>query len=280
MARLIDLTHQVDRQVIIVRVISVGATSLPHPGVSLRRGAVRHQTRTGWLHGRHSFDTGIDPLGADTHHGVLVVSNHDTIAPRSGFGTHPHRNMEIVTWVLNGSLVHQDSEGHAGLIYPNLAQRMTAGAGIRHSEKNDHPAASPAAGRPLDLVQMWVVPDENEVAPGYEQLELDPSDFQGRLAVVASGIARHRDQAAIRIRNRYAALHVARLEPGESVTVPDAPFVHVYVTRGQLDLEAEGVLDSGDAARLTAAGERRLGAVEPSEVLIWEMHASLGPAAG
>jgi hypothetical protein len=91
---------------------------------------------------------------------------------------------------------------------------------------------------------------------------------------------RHRDQAAIRIRNRYAALHVARLEPGESVTVPDAPFVHVYITRGQVDLEAEGSLDAGDAARLTVAGERRLSAVEASEVLIWEMHASLGPAAG
>jgi redox-sensitive bicupin YhaK (pirin superfamily) len=67
--------------------------------VRLRHGADRHQTRTGRLHGRHSFDTGIDPLGIDTHHGVPVVSNHDTIAPRSGFETHPHRNMEIVTWV-------------------------------------------------------------------------------------------------------------------------------------------------------------------------------------
>jgi redox-sensitive bicupin YhaK (pirin superfamily) len=153
---------------------------------------------------------------------------------------------------------------------------MTAGTGIRHSEKNDHSAVNPDAGRPLDLVQMWVVPDENEVAPGYEQLELDPSDIQGRLAVVASGMPRHRDQAAIRIRNRYAALHVARLGPGENVTVPDAPFVHVYVTRGQLDLEGGGLLDAGDAARLTAAGGRRLGAVEASEVLIWEMHASLG----
>jgi redox-sensitive bicupin YhaK (pirin superfamily) len=101
-----------------------------------------------------------------------------------------------------------------------LAQRMTAGTGIRHSEKNDHPAANPDPGQPLDLVQMWVVPDENEVEPGYEQLELDPSDIRGRLAVVASGMTRHRDQAAIRIRNRYAALHVARLEPGDSVAAP------------------------------------------------------------
>jgi hypothetical protein len=255
------------------------ATSLPRPDVSLRRGADRHQTRIGWLHGRHSFDTGIDPLGADTHHGVLVVSNHDTIAPRSGFDTHPHRNMEIVTWVLDGSLVHQDSEGHAGLIYPNLAQRMTAGTGIRHSERNDRPRATPDGGQRLDLVQMWVVPDEPEVTPGYEQLELDPADFRGRLAVVASGMARHRDQAAIRIRNRYAALHVARLEPGESVTIPDAPFAHVYLPRGRVELEAEGPLDAGDAARLTTAGERRLSAVEASEVLIWEMHASLSPAA-
>jgi redox-sensitive bicupin YhaK (pirin superfamily) len=258
----------------------MSTTLLPPSSVSLRRSADRHQTRIGWLHGRHSFDTGIDPLGADTHHGVLVVNNHDTIAPRSGFETHPHRNMEIVTWVLNGSLVHQDSEGHAGIIYPNLAQRMTAGTGIRHSEKNDQPAVNRDAEQSLDLVQMWVVPDEDEVAPGYEQLELDESDMRGRLAVVASGMPRHRDQTAIRIRNRYAALHVARLQPSESITVPDAPFVHVYVTRGQMDLEAEGSLDAGDAARLTAARERRLAAVDPSEVLIWEMHASLSPAAG
>jgi redox-sensitive bicupin YhaK (pirin superfamily) len=106
----------------------MSTSSFLRSGVSLRRGADRHQTRIGWLHGRHSFDTGIDPLGRDTHHGVLVVNNHDTIAPGSGFETHPHRNMEIVTWVLNGSLVHQDSEGHAGLIYPNLAQRMPLSA--------------------------------------------------------------------------------------------------------------------------------------------------------
>jgi quercetin 2,3-dioxygenase len=253
-------------------------SSIVRPGVSIRRGTDRHQIRNGWLHGRYCFDTGIDQLGADTHHGVLVVSNHDTIDPRSGFDTHPHRNMEIVTWVLDGSLVHQDSAGHAGVVYPNLAQRMTAGSGIRHSEKNDRSAVNPDADRPVDLIQMWVVPDEPEVTPGYEQLELDPADLRGRLAVVASGMARHRDQTAIRIRNRYAALHVARLDPGESVTIPDAPFAHVYLARGRMDLEAEGALQAGDAARLTAAGARRLTAAENSEVLIWEMHAELRPA--
>src|SRR5580700_5265270 len=116
--------------------VSMRTSLIARPGVSIRHGADRHQTQIDWLHGRHSFDTGIDPLGADTHHGVLVVSNHDTIAPRSGFETHPHRNMEIVTWVLNGSLVHQDSEGHTGIIYPNLAQRITAGTGIRRRSES------------------------------------------------------------------------------------------------------------------------------------------------
>jgi len=247
--------------------------------VDIRRAAERRQTRISWLHGRHSFDTGVDLFGTDTHHGVLVVNNHDTIAPCSGFETHPHRNMEIVTWVLSGSLVHQDSEGHSGVIYPNLAQRMTAGTGIRHSEKNDRPALGRDTGRPLDLVQLWVVPDEAEVAPGYEQLELDPRDVQGQLAVIASGIDRHRDTSAIRIRNRHAALHVARLDPGQSVEVPDAPFGHAYVALGRMRLEAAGELATGDAARLTAAGARRLEAIEPAEVLIWEMHATLGPGA-
>ena len=249
------------------------------PRVKVIRSGQRHETRIDWLHGRHSFDTGIDPFGTDTHHGLLIVNNHDIIAPKSGFDTHPHRNMEIVTWVLDGTLVHQDSEGHAGAIYPNLAQRMTAGKGIRHSEKNDQSAVNPTADRPVELVQMWVVPDEAEVTPGYEQLELDPQSLRGQLALVASGMERHRDETAIRIRNRFAALYVTRLEAGETVTIPDAPFVHLYVPRGQMALEESGEIEAGDAVRMTAAGARRLTALESGEALVWEMHASLAPVA-
>jgi quercetin 2,3-dioxygenase len=247
----------------------------PKAGIDIRRSADRHETQIEWLHGRHSFDTGIDAFGADTHHGLLVVNNHDTIAPASGFGTHPHRNLEIVTWVLDGSVVQQDSEGHAGAIYPNLAQRMTAGRGIRHSEKNDHPAGAPHAGRPLELVQMWVAPDEADVAPGYEQLELDPADLHGKLLVLASGMARDRDATAIRIHNRNAALQVTRLDVGQVVTIPEAPYGHLYVARGVVDLEEAESPAAGDAARLTDAGARRLVAKEASEVLFWEMHATL-----
>jgi redox-sensitive bicupin YhaK (pirin superfamily) len=238
------------------------------PAVDIRPSASRHRTKIGWLDGRHSFDTGIDPAGVDTHHGFLIVNNHDTIAPLGGFDTHPHRDMEIVTWVLNGTLVHQDSEGHSGAIYPNLAQRMTAVTGIWHSEKNDRVGAT----EPVELIQMWVLPDEKGVTPGYEQLNLDPSDLNGKLAVVASGMAKHRHQAAIRIRNRGAALHIGRLEAGQSVTIPDAPYAHVYLARGRAQLEAAEPLNAGDAARLTDAGARRLQASQPSEVLIWEMH--------
>jgi redox-sensitive bicupin YhaK (pirin superfamily) len=253
----------------------VNASPVIPAEVSIRRAADRHQTRISWLRGRHSFDTGVDPFGRDTHHGVLIVNNHDTIAPRSGFDTHPHRDMEIVTWVLNGSLVHQDSEGHSGVIYPNLAQRMSAGTGIWHSEKNDQSAINHDEHRTLDLVQMWVVPDEASVNPGYEQLELDPVDLRYRLVVLASGMDKHRNDSAIRVRNRYAALHVTQLEAGRSVSLPDAPFAHLYVTRGAVALEGAEDLQAGDAARLTRAGQRRLAATEDSEILVWEMHASL-----
>jgi quercetin 2,3-dioxygenase len=122
--------------------------TLADPSLDIRPSSSRHRTTIAWLDGRHSFDTGIDPFGHDTHHGLLVVHNHDTIAPLGGFDTHPHRGMEIVTWVLSGTLVHQDSEGHNGAIYPNLAQRMSAGTDIWHSEKNDGRGATEPKAHP------------------------------------------------------------------------------------------------------------------------------------
>jgi redox-sensitive bicupin YhaK (pirin superfamily) len=184
--------------------------------------------------------------------------------------------MEIVTWVLQGSLVHQDSEGNRGVIYPGLAQRMSAGTGILHSEKNDawRVDGSAAHDEPVRFIQMWVLPDERGIAPGYEQLEIADGELRGRLVPVASGMDRDRDAAAIRIHNRYAALHAARLAPADEVTVPDAPFVHLFVARGAVDLEGAGPLAEGDAVRLTGAGGRRLTAASAAEVLVWEMHAT------
>ncbi|HEX3706902.1 MAG TPA: pirin family protein [Mycobacteriales bacterium] len=245
--------------------------------VDVRRAAERDATRISWLDSKHSFSFGPHYDPANTHHGLLLVNNDDVVAPGTGFETHPHRDMEIVTWVLTGSLVHQDSTGHNGLIYPGLAQRMSAGSGILHSEKNDaRPITGESSDDPVHFVQMWVLPDTGGVTPGYEQLEIDDERLRGGLTPVASGMARHRDDAAIRIGNRDAALFASRLAPGDSVTLPDAPYVHLFVPVGSIELEGAGVLDEGDAVRLTAAGARRVTAVSAAEILVWEMHATAG----
>ena len=247
------------------------------PQVDVRRAGERFKTRLGWLDSKHSFSFSRHYDPANTHHGLLLVSNDDIVKPGTGFETHPHQDMEIVTWVLQGSLVHQDSEGHTGVIYPGLAQRMSAGTGILHSEKNDSwRLAGEAHTDPVHFVQMWVVPDEGGITPGYEQLEIDHELLLGRLVPVASGMPGHDGAAAIRIKNRYAALHAARLEPGQSVQLPEAPFLHLFVPRGSVTLEGAGQLAAGDAVRFTATGGQQVTAVEPAEILVWEMHATVG----
>ncbi|GLW12214.1 hypothetical protein Misp01_73420 [Microtetraspora sp. NBRC 13810] len=248
-----------------------------HPAVDVRRAADRFATKIGWLDSKHSFSFGHHQDRDNTHHGLLLVNNDDVVKPGSGFETHPHRDMEIVTWVLRGSLVHQDSEGHSGVIYPGLAQRMSAGTGILHSEKNDswRLQGGDQHTEPVHFVQMWVVPDTAGITPGYEQLEIGDELLRGRLVPVASGMARHEGETAIRIRNRYAALHVARLDAGESVQLPEAPFLHLFVPRGQVELEGAGALAEGDAVRFTGTGGQRVTATGPAEILLWEMHATL-----
>lgn len=247
----------------------------PTPRVDVRRAGDRFATRTSWLESRHSFSFSHHWDPANTHHGLLLVNNDDVVAPGTGFQTHPHRDMEIVTWVLQGSLVHQDSEGNRGVIYPGLAQRMSAGTGILHSEMNDawRAGVGDVHDEPVRFIQMWVLPDERGIRPGYEQLEIGDAVLRGGLVVVASGIDEHRDDAAIRIENRHAAMHAARMRRGDVVTVPDAPYVHVFVARGAVDLEGAGVLHEGDAVRLTGVGGQSLTATDHAEVLIWEMHA-------
>jgi redox-sensitive bicupin YhaK (pirin superfamily) len=247
------------------------------PQIDVRRSGDRFRTQISWLDSKHSFSFGDQFDPANTHHGLLLVNNDDLVRPGSGFETHPHRDMEIVTWVMQGSLVHQDSTGHSGVIYPGLAQRMSAGTGILHSEKNDswRLNGGDVHTDPVHFVQMWVVPDESGIVPGYEQLEIDHELMSGGLVPVASGMDKHDGAAAIRIRNRYAALHAARLQPGQSVELPDAPFLHLFVPRGAVALEGAGPLSAGDAVRFTATGGQKVTAVDPAEILVWEMHAKI-----
>jgi redox-sensitive bicupin YhaK (pirin superfamily) len=244
--------------------------------IEVRRAADRYRTKLGWLDSWHSFSFGPHHDPANVGYGSLLVSNDDLVAAGTGFETHPHRDMEIVTWVLSGSLVHQDSAGNAGVIYPGLAQRMSAGAGILHSEKNDswRLTGAPPHGVPVHFVQMWVLPDERGLEPGYEQREIEAGDLAGRLMPIASGMARYRTQAAIGIGNRDAALLAARLRPGETVVLPSARHVHLFLARGAVAAEGIGHLVAGDAVRITAGGGQRITGAESGEVaeiLVWEM---------
>jgi len=247
--------------------------------IDIRRADDRFRTAVDWLDSRHSFSFSHHYDPANTHHGLLLVNNDDVVAPAMGFETHPHRDMEIVTWVLRGSLIHQDSTGHSGVIYPGLAQRMSAGRGILHSEKNDSwtLTGDESHSVPVHFVQMWVVPDESGADPGYQQLEIGDELRSGGLVTIASGLPEHGGDAAITIGNRHAALKAARLWPGQSVELPDAPYLHLFVPRGELTLEGAGTLHEGDAARLTATGGQRVTALDPAEILVWEMHAGLTP---
>ena len=247
------------------------------PAIDVRRAGERFATRIGWLDSQHSFSFGHHRDPRNTHFGLLLVNNDDRVAPDTGFDTHPHRDMEIVTWVLEGELEHRDSTGHTGIIYPGLAQRMTAGSGILHSEMNrgltDSAGHSMRPRGPVHFVQMWVVPDTATLPPGYGQLDVNAELERGGLVPVASGRG---DDAAIAIRQRDARLLAGRLTPGERVALPDAPFVHLFLARGDGDLEAAGPLGEGDAVRLTAAeGPAFTAGPEGAEVLVWEMHADL-----
>jgi redox-sensitive bicupin YhaK (pirin superfamily) len=228
--------------------------------MDVRRAADRFRTDAGWLDSRHSFSFGPHYDPANVAHGLLLVSNDDVVRAGSGFQTHPHRDMEIVTWVLSGELEHRDTLGNAGVIYPGLAQRMSAGTGIWHSE----------TARDVDVrfVQMWVRPDTASTDPSYAQQDVSAELANGGLVPVASGPGH---DAAVAIGQRGAVLWAGRLAAGDSVAVPDNAHVHLYLARGTADLEGAGALAEGDAVRLTAAGSPRLTAGnDGAEVLVWE----------
>lgn len=228
--------------------------------IDVRSAASRFHTDLGWLNSWHCFSFGHHYDPANVGHGLLLVSNDDVVAPGQGFGTHPHRDMEIVTWVLSGELAHRDSTGTDGVIYPGLAQRMSAGTGISHSEMNAR------TDQPVHFVQMWVPPDTRGVTPSYEQVDLGDQLAAGGWVMVASGDER---EAGVFIHQHDARLLVARVREDEQLEVPAAPHGHVFVATGSAQL-AQHELAAGDAARLTAAGTLALvGGAEGAEVLVW-----------
>lgn len=210
-------------------------------------------------HHSFSFATHYDPTNVG--HALLVAHNDDVVAPGSGYATHPHRDLEIVTWVLEGGLRHEDSRGHAGVVVPGVVQRLSAGSGVLHSERNDAPT-----GGAVRFVQMWVLPDETGTEPTYAQHDAGSDLDGGDLVPLAGG------GASVTLGASGAVLYGARVAPAGTVSLPDAPAVHVFVARGGAELEGAGPLGEGDAVRLDDAGPRAVTAgARGCELLAWAM---------
>lgn len=234
--------------------------------LQLIRADERFRTHTDWVDSFSSFSFGPHYEPANVAHGRLLVSNHETVLSGTGYDPHPHRDAEIVTWILSGSLLHEDSDGNSGIVHPGLAQRMSAGSGILHSERNDAYRIDPTRAKaPVEFVQMWVRPNESGSTPTYQQREFDPADLRAGFVPIASG----EDPEALIALGARATFSVAVLEPGSAATVPEAPWVHLYVARGTADLEGAGTLHAGDAVRLVGVDPLRITGVEEAEVLVW-----------
>jgi redox-sensitive bicupin YhaK (pirin superfamily) len=228
----------------------------------IRRSAERGQTQIGWLDSRHTFSFGdyFDP--AQVEFRALRVLNEDWVQPGQGFGTHPHRDMEIVTYVLSGSLEHRDSLGTGSLIRPGDLQRMTAGTGVRHSEFN------PSATDPVHLVQIWLRPERAGLKPSYEQKAFPEAERQGRLRLVASPTGA---DGSLTIR-QDASLYLTTLGAGAEVAHPLAPGRHAWVQilRGAVDLNGQSVA-AGDGVAVSDERVLTFRSTGESEVLVFDL---------
>jgi redox-sensitive bicupin YhaK (pirin superfamily) len=210
-----------------------------------------------WL---FSFDRYYDPNNVTF--GPLRVFNHDTVAGGGGFPTHPHREMEIVTYVLEGALRHKDSTGGAGLIRAGEVQRMTAGTGVAHSEFN------PSEEEPAKLLQMWVLPERAGLTPSYEQRQFTLEQRAGALLPIASGQGA---PGAVKI-HQDATFYVSRLRPGDRVAHELKPGrrAFFYVIEGEVTLNEER-LSEGDQARVTDVAELDIVGARESEVILIDL---------
>jgi redox-sensitive bicupin YhaK (pirin superfamily) len=230
--------------------------------ITLRPSAERGRSELGWLSSRFTFSFAdyLDPR----HMGFrsLRVINEDRVQPGAGFPTHGHRDMEIVTYIVEGALEHRDSLGTGSVIRPGEVQRMTAGTGVTHSEYN------PSRSEPVHLLQIWILPERQGLPPSYEQRAFPPVEMQGQLRLVASrdgrdgSVTMHQD----------ARLFAARLAAGDEVVHRPPPGRHawVQVVRGSLALNGT-TLGQGDGAAVSDEAHLDLRAHEPAEILLFEL---------
>jgi len=230
--------------------------------IEVVRSADRGHLDHGWLDTYHTFSFGEYHDPARMGYRSLRVMNEDWVAPKMGFGRHGHRDMEIVTYVLEGTLEHGDSLGHSGPIRAGELQRMTAGTGILHSERNG------SDSEPVHLYQIWLLPDRDGREPGYEQKAFDPSGRRGRWQVVASPDGR---DGSLSI-HQDATIALAGLEAGQSVDLPVAAGRHAWlqVIRGSVRLDGQ-TLAAGDAATFTGGSAGAVEGADGAEVMLFDL---------
>ena len=232
--------------------------------ISLRRSQDRGLADLGWLKSRHSFSFADYHDPAHMGFGKLRVINEDRIAPGTGFGSHGHKDMEIVSYVLSGALAHRDSLGQVATIVPGELQRMTAGTGVMHSESNN------AQGETTHFLQIWLLPKAPGLTPGYEQKAFSVAERQGVLRLVGASDGR---DGAITL-NADAKLYAGLFALGESAGLALSPvrLGYVYLARGQLRVNGLE-LGPGDAAALSGEAAIKLDAGQDAEVLVFDLAA-------
>jgi redox-sensitive bicupin YhaK (pirin superfamily) len=230
--------------------------------IALRRADERGRTRLDWLDSRHTFSFGEYHDPAHMGFRTLRVVNDDRVAPGRGFGTHPHRDMEILTWVLDGALEHRDSLGNGSVIRPGDAQRMSAGTGITHSEFNPSPA------EPVHFLQIWILPARTGIAPGYEQRAFPADGRRGALRLVASSDGR---DGAVTI-HQDVDVYATLLASGETVTHPLARGRHAWlqVARGTARV-GDTALHEGDGVATDDERTITVTATAPAELLLFDL---------
>jgi redox-sensitive bicupin YhaK (pirin superfamily) len=230
--------------------------------IARRAANERGHTDIGWLDSHHTFSFGdyYDPKNQGFR--KLRVINDDRVAAGQGFGTHPHRDMEILTYVLEGSLEHKDSMGNGSIIRPLDVQRMTAGTGVTHSEFN------PSKKEAVHFLQIWILPERRDLEPGYEQKAFAPEAVRGKLRLIASRDGREGSVVV----HQDVALRAARLAKGEAVSHALAKGRHawVQVARGSVTLDGRE-LGAGDGAAVSDEGNVSLVATSEAEVLVFDL---------
>ena len=230
----------------------------------IRRSNERGHADHGWLQSRHTFAFADYHDPEHVHFGPLRVINEDRVAPGAGFGTHGHRDMEIVSYVLEGALAHQDSTGSSSVIRPGDVQRMSAGRGVQHSEFNASKTEL------VHFLQIWIIPDITGIAPSYEEKHFTTQDRRGRLCLVASP-----DQAEGSVKmHQNARIHAGLFDGPEhaSFTVDDGRQCYVHVARGALHV-AGLHLEAGDGLKITDRGDIELREGRGAEVLLFDLPA-------